>query len=301
MNRLGILMALVGLLAAAASGCGQPKSAYEECHATLTRSRDVLIEGDRALSMGGAERAAGLYVQAGNDLKAALEKVEQAEADSQEKIRALDEEKTRTGSSPVVAQERTVTIGARSVPMDRYYAENLAAYRELWGAVVQMRSVALSRAAEAQYRIGAQAVLDGDQFYRARQFNTAEKRYGLAERSFRPALDLLGQTTEFLETKAATSSRLAASPPEVWESIEQVRQVAAERRNQADAYLRATLQRLSQTVRIVDAYRFRQPGNIPTIEIQPLAPLPEIVRTGVVQPPIPSTEPRAAPAPQPTP
>jgi len=287
MTRPLAILLLASAVVLGVCGCKNP-TAYEKGQQSLAASRELLLEGDRALAAGGSQRAAENYSKATESLAGAISPVEDEVRDLEERIRA--------GTRPAAAGSSRTPMGSQDAAAARYYAESLVAHRKLWGLMVAMRGLALSRTAEAHYRAAALAVLDGDQFYRARQFNQAARCYGEADQSLRKALDLYAQTADFLNVKTPAGSPVALRDPPTGDLIQEVRQVVAQRRGQADAYLSATVKRANQTAPIVEAYRDRAAGNVPTVQIPPLAPLPDLVRHGARQPPVPSHAPPEAPA-----
>lgn len=289
MNRRFWAISLLAVLAAAPSGCVRPMEPYEKGLSILQESRAKLIDGDRALINTRYDRAAKLYGKAAGDLAKAVDCLGEAEGQVDTRIRVLDAESHEVGSETTPAERRTVDIGGRDVNVGRYYAETLRGYREALALAVVMRSLALARSGEAHYRGAAERVLRADQYYDARQFAAAEKAYGDAGKGFRSARTAFGEAATFIARQMIGGDRLArAAPPGTWPLVDRVRQIADLRGSQSDAYLAVAVRRTSQATQVCQAYRMRDPGNVPDVEVRPLAPLPDLLRQGVRHPTIPS-------------
>jgi len=281
--------ALCLLVFCGAVGCAQPTTSYNEGRARLISSHDKLLAGDRALASQQFDRASRLYSDANRELYQAIHHFADAERNIVADIRLVDDQHSRLNQRPTPAQDRPVRIGARTVGVDRYYIDSLRAYREALALAVVMRSIALTRDGEAHYRSAAQQIIFGDQFYQGSQFAAAETSYRYSKTEFRRAATKLDEASGFIRTQTAEGQRLVAAAAEgVWENMPLLAAVARRRTAQTDAYLAATVGRLTLARRIVAAYKNTKPGNIPDIRIAPLEPLPQVVRSGVNHPRIPS-------------
>lgn len=270
MNRI---LALLVLFASAAlfSGCTHPLQPYDQGRATLQRSHDLLADGDADLAAGKFADAADLYAQADSQARSAVTCFLDAERQIEDDIRAQE------------AAQRDVTAA-------RYHADTLRAYRESLALAIILRSLATARTAESWYRQGADLVVAGDQFYRARQFASAAQSYDDAQRAFRRALGLWDDDAAFINSHMISSARLAAAAPRgSWSEMKDVQVLLDRRRNQTESYQSAVSERAALATRIVDAYRARQTGNLPSLVPQSLPDLPDIVRYSVTHPSVPDT------------
>ena len=285
---------LCALAATVAAGCAGPTGPYDKAQATLIQSRQRLVAGDRDLSAARYDTAAGHYAKAARDLGAAVGDLEAAEQQVDAQIRRADAERLggEADDAPAPPDDRTVAIGARDVGTDPFYVETLRGYRAALSRAVAMRAVALARTGEAHYRGAAQRVIDGDQRYQAEQFAAARKKYTEAHEEFRAAMRAFGAASDFVRVQILTGDRLAeVAPADTWDLLAPLQKLADHRRAQTDAYLVAVAQRTAQAGEIVAAYSRRDPGNLPDIDVRPLAAMPEVIRYGVLHPPIPSAGP----------
>jgi len=287
----GILIATVAALGALA-GCAGPTGPYDKAQATLISTRQRLVAGDRDLAAARYDHAASHYAKAARDLGGAVRDLEAAEQQVDTRIRRNGQQRLASDTPGTPPTEPAVTIGARDVGTDQFYAETLRGYRRALARAVAMRAVALARTGEAHYRGAAQRVIGGDQFYQAEQFAAAQKAYGKAHRGFRAALKTFGAASEFVRAQMLRGDRLAeTADPDTWSLMAPLRRLADRRRIQSDAYLAASADRTAQAGDIVAAYRRRDPGNLPDITVRALAALPEVVRYGVAHPELPSAVP----------
>ena len=292
MDRFTQAVLLAAALAAAAVGCTHPTAAYDNGRTILERSRQRIMDGDQALVAARYDRAAGQYDKAARDLAKAVAYLEQAEQQVEDQIRSKDQASHAADPQQTPAQNETVVIGSRDVAVDRFYVETLRGYREALALAVVMRALALQRLGEAHYRAAARDLMDGDLAYPARQFAAAETLYDGANDAFRNALATFGQTADFVAQRTLHNDRLAeAAPNGTWPLMGHLGTLAEYRRVQTDAYLAAGIKRHAQAHRVAEAYRDRDPGNVPDVEVRPLEALPALVRHGVIPPPIPSTAP----------
>jgi len=267
-----LLVALTGLTAAL--GCNGPTAVYDRNRSLILGSQSRLIEGDRALSVGRAGRAADCYAQASGDLGTAIAELEEADREVSQKIRELD----------AAGAPRTGGVGGT-----RFYSDILDGYREAQALAIVLKALAFERQGEAAYRLGAQRLLDGDQAYGANQFATAKQKFSDAEQYFDRAVASFTATLDFLQAKDDAIQRLARSASlETWGVLQPLRQNVSQRLIQAGDYRKAAAQRHLQAAHIVSIYRRENTGNLPPVEIVPLIPLPDSVRTGAIPPPVPS-------------
>jgi len=289
-KRLPVATIAVCLLVLCGSvGCTHPTTSYNEGRARLISSHDKLLAGDRALTSEQFDRASRLYSDANRELFQAIRHFADAEHNIEADIRVVDDQHSRLSQRPTPADDRSVRIGTRTVEVDRYYIDSLRAYREALALAVVMRSIALTRDGEAHYRSAAKQLILGDQFYEGSQFAAAETSYRYSEKEFRRAATRLDEASGFIRTQTAEGRRLAVAAAEgVWENMPLLAAVAGRRSAQTDAYLATTVGRLTLARQVVAAYKNTKPGNIPDIRIAPLEPLPQVVRSGVNHPRIPS-------------
>ncbi len=289
MKRSPVVTIAALLLALCASvGCADPMTSYNQGRVKLISSHDKLLAGDRTLATEQFDRASRLYSDADRELLQAIRHFSDAERKIEDEIRALDDQHSRLSPRPTPVDDRSVRIGARTVEVDRYYIDSLRAYREALALAVVMRTIAVTRDGEVHYRAAAKQLALGDQFYEASQFAAAETAYRYSEKEFRRGAARLGEATGFMRSQTAKGQRLAAAAAEgVWENMALLAVLARRRTTQTDAYLAATVGRLTLARRVVAAYKDTKPGNIPDHRIEPLEPLPEVVRYSVTHPKIP--------------
>lgn len=273
MKRTLYILAAAAVLSAVL-GCNTPTAIYDRNREVILRSQSRLVEGDQALTRGDVGRAADRYAKASGDLAAAITNLETAERDIDSQLRELDQ----------AGAPQTGGVGGT-----RFYTDTLRAYREALALAIVLKALALERQGEAAYRSAAQAVLDGDAAYASRQFATAAREFSDADRDFGRAIASFTDTLDFLKWKGPAASRLTRSaPPQTWGVLEPLRQNVTHRLVQAGAYRSSASQRALQAAHVVSLYRQEDVGNIPEVDIVPLVPLPDVVRSGVTPPPVPS-------------
>ena len=259
---------------AATLGCNDPTAVYDRNRNAILRSHSHLVNGDKALARDAYDRAGDLYGKAGGALAQAITELSSAERDVGQQLRDLE----RQGAP------QTGNVGGT-----RFYADTLRGYREILASAIVLRAVAIERQGEAAYRGGARDVLNGDANYRARQFATAHRQFGDADGQFGHAILSFTETLDYLKQAAAEANRLSrAAPPGTWSILEPLRQNVTYRLAQAGAYRSAAAQRTLQAAHVVSLYRRQNVGNIPEVDIVPLIPLPEVVRSGATPPPVPN-------------
>ncbi|MBN2583181.1 MAG: hypothetical protein JXL80_08935 [Planctomycetes bacterium] len=284
-----LLLALCG----AAVGCRGPLETYNKGRAGLIASHDLLVTGDRALVGQDYDAATDDYAAATSELTRAVSYLESAESSIENEIRAQDLQGNQLSPRPIPADDRSVQIGSRTVPVDRYYVDSLHAYRQSLALAVVMKTMALTREGESHYRVAAHQLHLADELYRTRQFNAAQQSYAYCSKVFRLASSRFAEAERFLTTWTADGERLQrAAAPGIWENVDPLRTLAGRRLKQSDAYLAATLGRSTLASRVVAAYQGRKPGDLPEVQIEPLPPLPQATRYSVQHPPIPRTDSR---------
>jgi hypothetical protein len=284
------ILPLLALLAAAAvAGCSHPLQPYDQGRAMLQRSHSLLADGDAALAANTFPEAVHLYAEADTAANSAVDCFLTTERQIEDEIQTQDAA-PRSGGNPSAAQAQTVTIGSREIPAARYHADTLRAYRESLALAVILRSLAVARTAEGWYRQGAAHVAAGDQFYRARQFASAEQAYEAAANDFRAAQRNWGLAADFINSQMIAGARLAAAAPRgSWSAMKDLQVLLDRRRTQTERYLSALQERAALAARVVEAYRTRRTGNLPDLTPQALPDLPDLVRYSVTPPPVPDT------------
>jgi hypothetical protein len=274
MTRIVCLLVALLIGLTAALGCNGPTAVYDRNRSLILGSQGRLIDGDKALSVGRAGRAADYYAQAASDLGTAIAELEEADREVSQKIRDLD----------AAGAPQTGGVGGT-----KFYTDILAGYREAQALAIVLKALASERQGEAAYRLGAQCLIDGDQAYAANQFATAKKEFSDSEQYFARAVASFTGTLDFLQARNDAIQRLARSASlETWGVLAPLRQNVSQRLIQAGDYRKAAAQRHLQAAHIVSIYRRENTGNLPPVEIVPLIPLPDSVRTGAIPPPVPS-------------
>jgi hypothetical protein len=237
------------------------------------------------------DRATDGYARARATLTGAVNDLASAESSIETEVRSQDRQGNRLSPRPIPADDRSVLIGSRTVQVDRYYVDSLHAYRQSLVLAVTLRALALTREGESLYRAAAYQLHLADDLYRAQQFNAAQQSYTYCGRAFRQAGERFSEAGRYLASWTADGERLQqAAAPGVWETVEILRTLADRRLKQADAYQAASTGRATLAARIVGAYQSRRPGDLPTVDIEPLPDLPDVVRYVVEPPPIPSAD-----------
>ncbi len=276
-------------------GCGHPLSSYDRGRDMLTSGHERIRKGDGQVSVRSYGAAADTYSKASSDLQAAVDHFQQAEAQIIEEIRQRELQRQLQGPDTVPTSSTTITIAQRPITVSTIYADTLRSYREARALAVVLQAMATAREAEASYRRGAVRTYAGDHHWQQQQFNSALSNYRTARDDLLRARQVFDQAIAFMDQQMTDSTLLSeAAPQESWRSLKLLQPVISRRQSQIDAWLQALDRRIGSSARIVQAYRQRQPGNLPGVKPPFLEPLPSEVRISVQHPPVPANRPGKA-------